>query len=32
MSTKDLSNTLNIYDSRRNRRELSKIGPEKVLK
>ena len=32
MSTKELLNTLNRYDSRRNRRKLSKIGLEKIAK
>ena len=32
MSTKELLNTLNRYDSRRNSRKLSKIGLEKIAK
>ena len=30
MSTKELINTLNRYDSRRKRRKLSEIGLEKI--
>ena len=32
MSTKELLNTLNRYDSRRNRGKLSEIGLEKIAK
>ena len=32
MSTKELLNTLNRYDSRRNRGKLSKIGLKKLAK
>ena len=32
MSTKELLNTLNRYDSRCNSRKLSKIGLEKIAK